>query len=452
MTPSVPRSATGAAAPAGPTLARQLQATAQCVLAVQQGQSLSKRLPQVPAALRPGVQALSFQVLRQWGTASALARRLARRPPPPPASALLHTALALLLEDGAARPYAPHTLVDQAVEAAASARSTQAQAGFLNACLRRYLREAPDLLQAVQSDPQARWNHPAWWIERLRQDHPDHWQHILRANQQPGPMALRVNRRQVSRDAYRESLAACGWASTPFGQDGLVLQAPLPVERLPGFALGHCSVQDAAAQQAAALLLADRQWHAGDRVLDACAAPGGKTAHLLECADMDLLALDVDPQRCERIGENLRRLQLHAQVRCADAGQPEQWWDGRLFDAILLDAPCTASGIVRRHPDVRWLRRDSDVAALVATQRRLLDRLWPLLKPGGRLLYATCSVFRAEGEQQVASFVRDQPLARWVPSPGHLLPGASDPALDFNDNVPGGTDGFFYARLDKAQT
>jgi len=437
--------------PAAPPLSAQLRATADCVLGVEQGQSLSRLLPQVSGALRPGVQALSFAVLRQWGAARAVAAQLARRPPPAPVRALLHTALALLLDDADTRPYAAHTLVDQTVAAAGLSRHTRAQAGFLNACLRRYLREADALQLACAGDPVARWNHPTWWIDRLQADHPADWEHILRANQLPGPMSLRVNRRQVARDAYRDTLAAVGCFSTPFGLDGLVLQAPQPVERLPGFAQGHCSVQDAAAQQAAGLLLAGRAWTAQDRVLDACAAPGGKTAHLLECAELDLLALDVDAQRCERIHDNLQRLRLHAQVQCADAAEPDQWWDGRPFDAILLDAPCTASGIVRRHPDVRWLRRDSDVAALVSTQRRLLERLWPLLKPGGRLVYATCSVFRAEGAEQVQAFVSAQPQARWMPSPGHLLPGAAGAGEDINDNVPGGNDGFFYARLDKVE-
>ena len=241
-----------------------------------------------------------------------------------------------------------------------------------------------------------------------------------------------------------------GLAATPVGDDGLVLEAPQPVERLPGFADGHCSVQDTAAQLAAGQLLDGRHWAPADRVLDACAAPGGKTAHLLERADVNLLALDVDPRRCERIEDTLERLGLKATVRAADAAQPATWWDGQAFDAILLDAPCTASGIVRRHPDVRWLRRASDVDALVATQRALLEALWPLLKPGGRLVYATCSVFRAEGSEQVQAFLVHHTDALHRASPGHLLPGLAAPSGEFNDNPPGGYDGFFYACIDKA--
>lgn len=433
-----------------PRLSDQLHEVARCVLAVEQGRSLTEVLPQVPSGLRPGVQALTFQVLRHLGAARAVARLLARRPPAPAALALLHTALALLIGDGQGTSYPPHTLVDQAVDVAKRGRDTRMQSGFLNACLRRYLRESPALLAQTRQDPVARWNHPAWWVERVRRDHPDHWEAILAASNQPGPMVLRVNRRRASREAYAAQLAGQGIGATPLGDDGLLLVSPQPVERLPGFDQGWCSVQDGAAQLAAGLLLDGREWGPGDRVLDACAAPGGKTAHLLERADLDLLALDVDPRRCERIHQNLQRLGLQAEVRAADAGEPAGWWDGRPFDAILLDAPCTASGIVRRHPDVRWLRRPGDVGQLVAIQRRLLDTLWPLLKPGGRLVYCTCSVFRAEGQEQVDAFLERHTDALALPSPGHLRPGTVIANGEFNDNDPGGYDGFFYARMDKA--
>ncbi|WP_297754460.1 16S rRNA (cytosine(967)-C(5))-methyltransferase RsmB [Hydrogenophaga sp.] len=444
-----------------PSLSTQLLATARCVRAVEQGRSLSDVLPEVAAPLRPGVQALTFHVLRHLGTARAVVASLAPRKPQPAVHALLCSAVALLLDEGDERgaagsagarvpQYAAHTVVDQTVNAAREERGTARQAGFVNACLRRFLRERTPLLASLADDPVARWNHPRWWIERLQRDHPAQWQAILEASNQPGPMTLRVNRRHSSREAYRQALQDIGLASTPVGSDGLVLDAPQPVERLPGFAQGHCSVQDAAAQMAAGLLLEGREEARIHRVLDACAAPGGKTAHLLESADLDLLALDVDARRCARIQDTLARLGLRAEVRCADAARPEAWWDGRLFDAILLDTPCTASGIVRRHPDVRWLRRESDVAALAATQRALLDTLWPLLRPGGRLLYATCSVFRAEGSAQVQAFLEHHTDARVRPSVGHLLPGSASAAGQFNDNHPGGYDGFFYARIDKA--
>jgi 16S rRNA (cytosine967-C5)-methyltransferase len=336
---------------------------------------------------------------------------------------LLVSAIALLAVPADGVRYAPHTVVNQAVEAARQQRRLQRQAGFVNACLRRLLREHADLMTEVADDPQARHHHPRWWVDRVRRDHPQDWAAVLQASQEPGPMTLRVNRRRIDRSSYTARLADAGLAALPVGDDGLVLAHPCAVESLPGWHEGWVSVQDAAAQMAAALLLEGRAWGPDDRVLDACAAPGGKTAHLLECADLDLLALDAD--------------------------HTAAWWDGHAFDAILLDAPCTASGIVRRHPDVRWLRRESDVLALAAQQRRLLDALWPLLKPGGRLLYATCSVFRAEGEEQVQAFLARHTDARRHPSAGHLLPGAGRPSGEFNDNPPGGHDGFFYARLDK---
>ncbi len=439
-----------------PSLAIQLQHTARCVQGVAQGRSLSELLPAVPAGLRPGVQALTFQVLRQLGTARALVAQLAPRKPEPAVHALLCSAVALLLRDEgtdaatpAFTPYPEHTVVNQAVDAARQQRSTQRQAAFVNACLRRFLRERGALEDALKGDLEARWNHPRWWIERLQRDHPEQWQAILTANNQPGPMTLRVNRRLTRRAEYQQTLHDAGLAAEPVGDDGLVLAAPQPVDRLPGFAAGLCSVQDAAAQLAAPLLLAERNWPAGARVLDACAAPGGKTAHLLELADLDLLALDVDPRRCERIADTLQRLGLRAEVRAGDAARPADWWDGRPFDAILLDAPCTASGIVRRHPDVRWLRRETDVAQLAEVQQRLLEALWPLLKPGGRLVYATCSVFRAEGSAQLASFLERHTDAVSAPAPGHLLPGKAGAPAGLRDNEPGGHDGFFYARIDK---
>ncbi|MEY4507071.1 MAG: rRNA ((967)-C(5))-methyltransferase [Pseudomonadota bacterium] len=446
------------AAPA--PLSTQLQATARCVLAVQQGQSLSDVLPRVEASLRPGVQALTFHVLRHWGMASALARLLADRAPAPAALALMHCALALLLPASAAdaeapawtsgAAYAEHTVVNQAVQAAKSDPKLMRTAAFLNACLRRYLRERVDLLAEVALDPVAVHNHPLWWIERVQRDHPEHWRAILAANNQAAPMALRVNPRRTTPAQLQAALLAQGVESQAFGDHGLVLHRALPVQRIPGFEQGDCSVQDAAAQWAGRLLLQGSNLPKGARLLDACAAPGGKTADVLERADVQMLALDVDPVRAERVGANLTRLGLSGQVRVADAAEVSTWWTGAPFDAILLDAPCTASGIVRRHPDVRWLRRESDVQQLVATQRRLLKALWPLVKPGGRLLYATCSVFKAEGEDQIRRFVKDHADAVLQPSLGHLLPGASAPGGEFNDNPLGGYDGFFYARLDKA--
>ncbi|MEW6695429.1 MAG: 16S rRNA (cytosine(967)-C(5))-methyltransferase RsmB [Pseudomonadota bacterium] len=441
-------------------LSEQLAAVARAVAAVRQGRSLADVLPAVPARLRPGVQALVFLTLRHGGETLALAGLLARRPPAPAVSGLLEAALALLI-DGVG--YAPHTVVDQAVRALPALRAP-ALAGFVNACLRRFLRECDALLAQVRATPLGRWNHPDWWVQRLQHDHPDHWAAALEAANQPAPMVLRVNRRQGSRATYQEQLARLGWLADPIGDDGLVLAQAVPVERLPGWADGAVSVQDGAAQMAAPLLLG-QGLPPGARVLDACAAPGGKSAHLLERADLELWALDADATRTQRIHDTLRRLRLpvdgSVRVLTADAGTPQRWWDGRPFDAILLDAPCSASGIVRRHPDVRWLRRAEDVPRLAAEQRRLLAALWPLLAPGGRLLYATCSVFRAEGADVVADFLACHPDARVLPAPGHLLPGgiAADAtgqgerfvsAHAMGDNARRGMDGFFYALLGKA--
>ncbi len=438
---------------ASPPLSRLLEHTADAVQAVRSGQSLTAVIARVPAELRPGVQALSFHTLRWLGSATEARALLAPKTPPPPVDALLVTALALLWP-GETPPYPDHTLVDQAVSAARL--RTPAAAGFINAVLRRFLREKDALAASVRHSPLGAYNHPLWWIERVKRDWPQDWQALLTgANQRP-PMTLRVNARRGSGSAYVQRLAALGRGARLLDDPGLggqavVLDQPGPVQQLHGFAEGEVSVQDAAAQRAALLLL-----HGGlaprARVLDACAAPGGKTAHLLELAELDLLALDSDPLRLARVQDTLNRLQLRAELKAGDARQPKAWWDGRPFDAILLDAPCTASGIVRRHPDVRWLRRADDIHTLARIQAELLDALWPLLAPGGRLLYATCSIFLPEGQQQIDAFMQRQPpgTARVDPaSPGHLLPS--------RDNAPQGVygrgtalqDGFFYALIHK---
>ena len=432
---------------------RQLQGAASILMAVRDGQSMTAALTDVDAALRPGVQALSFHALRWLGRAEALRQQLVKKPPPPEADALLCVALALTWQvEGA--PYTSHTLVDQAVEAAKRSEATTHQASFINGCLRRFLRERDALVAKTDANPQAVWNHPQWWIDRLRKDHPEHWQAILRANNARAPLILRVNERKITRAQYLLALEAVNIEAVPVGEHGVILRAAQAVTRLPGFAEGHFSVQDAAAQLAAPLLMRDLVAADGStaplRVLDACAAPGGKTAHLLEYADGEVTALDIDARRCERISQNLTRLGLQANIVVGDASRPSDWWDGRLYDAILLDAPCTASGIVRRHPDVRWLRRPTDIAQLATIQAQLLQTLWSLLRPGGRLLYCTCSVFRAEGDNQLQTFVTHHNDAAIRPSPGHLLPQSGVQATALPDNLPGEHDGFYYAMLEKS--
>ena len=453
---------------AAPPLSRLLEHTADAVQAVRNGRSLTDLITQVPAELRPGVQALSFHTLRWLGSATEARAMLAPKTPPPAVDALLVTALALLWP-GEPAPYAEHTLVDQAVTAAR--RRTPAAAGFINAVLRRFVREQDAVAASVRHSPLGAYNHPLWWIERVKRDWPQDWQALLTgANLRP-PMTLRVNARRGTGAAYVQRLAALGRGAQllddpSLGGQAVVLDQPCPVQQLHGFAEGEVSVQDGAAQRAAWLLIGDGLGAggrggglpAGARVLDACAAPGGKTAHLLELADLDLLALDSDPLRLARVQDTLNRLHFppsaRAELKAADARDPKAWWDGRPFDAILLDAPCTASGIVRRHPDVRWLRRADDIHALGRIQAQMLDALWPLLAPGGRLLYATCSIFLPEGQAQIDAFMQrlGPGAARLDPgSPGHLLP-SRDNGSGVAGRSPALHDGFFYALLHKPDT
>ncbi len=432
-------------APTSLPLSQLLTHAATAVQSVRAGRSLDDALAVCPAAARPGAQALAFHALRWLGGAQAVRAKLVPKAPPAALDALLLTALALLWP-GSGPPYAEHTLVDQAVVAA------KQRGGFVNAVLRRFLRERDALLAAIASDPVARHQHPRWWIERLQRDWPGQWQAVLEADQQRAPMTLRVNARRATAEGYVARLVEAGLAGRALpGTQAVVLAQPVPVTQLPGFADGDVSVQDAAAQRAAPLLIG-AGLPTGAHVLDACAAPGGKTAHLLELAELDVLALDSDAKRLERVHDTLARLHLAARTLAADAGDPSAWWDGRPFDAILLDAPCSASGIVRRHPDVRWLRRASDITALARTQARLLEALWPTLAPGGRLLYCTCSVFKAEGQDQIDAFLQrhaDAGVAAQPPSPGHLLPLPDNGADPPSPASGASADGFFYSLLHK---
>ncbi len=427
---------------------RQLSATASVVQAVREGASGTAAIENVPSELRPGVQALAFHVWRNLGRAQALRKVLANKLPPPAADALLCVALALAWNEADA-PYDAFTLVNQTVEAAKRGAGTHAQANFLNACLRRFLRERDALVAHTDADPVAVWNHPGWWIKRLQKERPTDWRDILDAANRHAPMTLRVNARKASTKDYLAALLQAGIAGQATVGNSIVLEQPVGVQRLPGFGEGSVSVQDTAAQMAVPLLLAGLPQESGLRILDACAAPGGKTGHLLELSDAEVVALEIDPARTARITQNLARLGLQAQVLTADAARPQDWWDGRAFDAILLDAPCTASGIVRRHPDVRWLRRESDIAQLAAIQKRMLQALWGLLRPGGRLLYCTCSLFLAEGDGQVQTFLTHNTDAVLLPSPGHLMPQNVAKADAVPDNGHRDHDGFYYALLQK---
>lgn len=372
-----------------------------------------------PAAAQPlsggAIQGIAYRAMRRLGTVEWLVGTLVSKAPPEHVRALLAYALALLLDEAA---YTPFTVVDQAVTAVGARRESAFAKGLVNAVLRRFLRERETLAAQWQADRGARWNYRSWWIDAVERAWPEDWQSILAAAERPGPLTLRVNARHAGVDAYLATLREHGIEVDVVGRHAVRLALPLPVDRIPGFADGVVSVQDAGAHLAAEWLGATD----GMRVLDACAAPGGKTGHLLELADVEVVALESDATRAERIGENLARLKLAAEVRVGDAGAPEVWHDGRAFDRILADVPCSASGIVRRHPDIRWLRRDADIAALAAEQRRILLVLWPLLKPGDELLYMTCSIFPEEGEAQARWFEDAVQDAVRLDAPGQLLP------------------------------
>lgn len=438
---------------------------AQACVKVRNGQSLPEALKQgLPGQARSrtetvgdhrqnpagAIQDIAYRTMRNRGRADAWLALLAKRELSSPllrellvvAIALLESALdsaesARPVSDSA--PYSVFTVVDQAVEAAASTPDLKNAKGFVNALLRSLIRDRERLLARIMSQPEARWNYPDWWIARLQQAYPEQWQDILMLGNQPPPLTLRINQRKTSVDAYLGILAQAGLAAKQIGASAIRLDKALPVSRIPGFGDGLVSVQDEAAQRAAALL----DVRNGMRVLDACAAPGGKTCHLLELADLDLTALDVDARRLQRVQENLDRLGLKAKRVAGSAswvGDRPGWWDSEPYDRILADVPCTASGIVRRHPDIRWLRREADIVALSRIQQQILDSLWRLLRPGGKLLLVTCSLFPEESTEQARAFATRHADARFCPAPGQLLPTCS-PAVEH--------DGLFFALFQK---
>jgi 16S rRNA (cytosine967-C5)-methyltransferase len=381
------------------------------------------------------VQDIAYGTLRWLARLRAmLATLCVRTIPAPDLEALLLCAL-YRLEFTPAPPYA---VVDSTVRASAALASPRVKP-FVNAVLRTFLRQRSALRAHAQRTEEGRFCYPQWWIDLVRDGFPEQFAEVLDAGNLHFPMTLRVNRRVCDPVAYCEYLASAGMRGETIGECAVALERPVSVEALPGFRDGWVSVQDLAAQHAAGLLDAQD----GERVLDACAAPGGKTAHVLERSAVELLALDRDAVRIERLRENLARLRLSARTQLADAGDLSAWWDGCDFDRVLLDAPCTGSGVVKRHPDIKWLRRGTDVGQAVQEQRRLLDALWRTLKPGGTLLYVTCSVFTPENQAQIAGFLAAHDDAQLAPSTrpgqpdGQLLPDARQ-------------DGFFYARLVKA--
>jgi 16S rRNA (cytosine967-C5)-methyltransferase len=409
-------------------LAPALAEAARVVARVAAGRSLADER----VAPRGVLLDLIHGTLRQYGRVHAIVRALSRRGEAEPlVQALLWSSLYAL---HSAR-YADYTVVDQAVRACALLERWTAKS-YVNALLRSYLRQQASLDARLVREPEARYQHPGWWIDAVHEAYPAQWQEVLAAGNDHPPMALRVNVRRARPERYAERLATAGIAARYLGEETFLLERPVPVERLPGFSEGEVSVQDAGAQRAARCL----ELRAGQRVLDACAAPGGKTAHIAEAADVALTALDIDEHRCRRIVRNLERLGLSANVRAADCVRLETWWDGVPFDRVLADVPCSSSGVARRHPDLKWLRRATDVPAFAERQASIVDALWRVLAPNGKLLYVTCSVFPQENEKLVESLVARTAGARRLPladgQPAQWLPGPEH-------------DGFYYAVIQK---
>lgn len=423
-------------------LSEAITISAQAIGEVMVGRSLTEVLDQLDNHERPIVQSLTFDALRKWVRSHELIQQFIPKAPPPEVEYLLSVAIALFLQratDG--KGYAAHTIVDQAVKACSEYEPTMYAKGLVNAVLRKVsLVVQAENEKSYPPDPIPMF-FPPWWRAILKRNYSKSWQAMLIQQAQRAPLILRVNIKQNTRKEYQELLHQAGIAAEPIDSvagimldSALLLREPVPVSDLPGFYSGAVSVQDAGAQIAAVLL----DPKPGERILDACAAPGGKTAHVLELAQCEIIALEIDGERLGKIGGNLDRLRLHSddvRVVRGDASKAA-WWDGKPFDKILLDAPCSASGIVARHPDIPFLRREADIKALQLRQRAILEQAWKMLKLGGTLLYVTCSVFPEEGEEQAIWFAAEHADALRLSAPGQILPA------ELND-------GFYYALFKK---
>lgn len=434
-------------------------AAAQAIAKVMAGQSLNQVIPALESRVDEGERGffreLTIGSCRWYFRLNALAKMLLKSPfheEDQDLYGLLLVGLYQLSVQGKA----PHAAVHATVEVCEEMGKQYAKS-VINACLRRYGREYEELLPPLDDNPVTATSHPKWLVKMLSKAWPDDWSSILEANNERAPLCLRVNRRKYTRDEYLALLLEDGLSAhaTEFSTDGIYLHESLDVTTLPGFADGAVSVQDEAAQLAAQILAPKN----GERVLDACAAPGGKSCHLLESADISLVAVDADESRLARVHENLARLGLAAEVVCADVTQvdtknvakEDAWWgfdEENPFDAILLDVPCSATGVIRRHPDIRMLRRREDIEQLQTVQAEILERAWTLLKPGGRLLYATCSVFPQENSEQVIAFVNKHSEASVA-----TLDATWGMSCDAGRQLfpqTDGHDGFYYALLHKA--
>ncbi|MGB1090701.1 MAG: 16S rRNA (cytosine(967)-C(5))-methyltransferase RsmB [Oceanobacter sp.] len=430
--------------------------------AVIQGQSLNQCLPALEQSVlerdRAFLRELVLGSCRYFQRLNALAKMLLKQPFREEQE-VLHALLIVGLYQLHVQEKAAHAAIHATVDACEALQHSQAKA-VINACLRRFQREQAELIESLKDNPVTTTSHPKWLVKMLTKAWPEHWQSILEQNNQAGPLCLRINQRKTNPEDWLKTLEQQQAEVEPenrlsaspatHSKDGLYLSQSCDITALPGFAEGEFSVQDEAAQLCASILKPQN----GERILDACAAPGGKTGHLLEQADIQLTAVELEESRIGRIHENLERLQLRAEVICADAADPKgeidgnsAWWDGNEFDAILLDAPCSATGVIRRHPDIKLLRRREDIDALAALQARLLDTSWQMLKSGGRLLYATCSVLPQENSEQIAAF-----LSRHADAQLHSLEiaaGIDGPNGRQLFPVKGGHDGFYYALLSK---
>lgn len=427
-------------------LAKAMSLSAAAIDGVMAGKSLTQIIEALPPQERPIVQSLTFETLRQWQVAHQFIKEYVPKAPTQELDHLLSIAIVLLIgrQANMKRGYPAHTVVDEAVKACGNSVNTKYAKGLVNAVLRKV--SATVSQSGYEPTGPTASNDgggylPPWWLAQLKASYPSQWEQLCFYQAQHPPLSLRINLNKISRSAYLALLAQAGLAyevippiSGHILEGALRLQVPRPVAEIPGFTTGLVSVQDAGAQLAALLL----NLQPGDRVLDACAAPGGKTAHLLEIAEIDLLSLEIDPQRIGKIAGNIARLGLTPKshlIKQADAALLN-WWDGQLFDKVLLDAPCSASGIVRRHPDIPFLRRENDIAQLQLKQRALLGTMWQVLKPGGLMLYVTCSLFPAEGEGQASWFEANYADALRLESVGQLLPAQTH-------------DGFYYALFKK---
>lgn len=424
-------------------LSEAITIAAQAISEVMSGRSLTEVLEELDAHERPIVQSLSFDALRKWTRSHELIKQFIPKTPPPEVDHLLSVAIALFLQEASGgKGYAPHTIVDQAVKACGEYDKTLYAKGLVNAVLRKVslLLIPPEGETRYPPDPIPMYV-PAWWRANLKRNYSKLWQSILFQQAKRAPLILRVNQKQYSREQYQSLLNEAGISSVAIEElagiplpSALLLSDAVPVSELPGFYTGSVSVQDAGAQLAALLLNPQPD----ELVLDACAAPGGKTAHMLELSACKMVALELDGGRLGKIDGNLDRLRLQSEsvkVLKGDASKGS-WWDGVLFDKILIDAPCSASGIVSRHPDIPFLRRESDIQSLQQKQRAILNQSWKMLKPGGTMLYVTCSVFPEEGEDQAAWFAAEQGNAVRLDAPGQLLPTEKN-------------DGFYYALFKK---